>query len=799
MENDQTSMTPVEASNRSAALPGSADSPGPAAASGGASAAYGGASTAAPAAAAPSPVTEPYATMTTPTAVNVPNPRAKPFHGPTPRVREDVAESPAFGARGARSMPWAAPAIKPAEKQFLDFVSEGEGPGGYNQRFGEPAGKPRYDLTNMTINEVVRLPPNRANGFTSTASGRYQFLSGTLAEMRDRLGLTGDEMFDEGMQDYLAVERMRQMRKYDQFLAGEVSREQFAINVADEWASLPDVNTGMSRHRRQPVAHSPADLLAQVDALKSGTILGPPSADSVPNPRPRPSGAADPATGAAGARSMPDLIPGSPSAAYGPAPPAEAGPAMPALVGVINTDGDLLVRGAKGDATREWQQFLSEAGYTDAQGRPIAVDGDFGRRTREATKQFQIASQIEADGMVGPETLSAALYTIDPESSPMPGQVAYADGANTAQKIIDPTAPEVAIPLPRQRPERGAGVPNPPANPRRDPDGFMVDVSRPRLDNGDGSFSTEETATFEVNGEFINIPTIVDGKRLTPDQAYAAYEDGSNKPVQWGFKSEAEAVAAAKRRSDYIATARGTAGETQPAQWSSVDEMTQVDENGNYINPVPGRPETPGSRVLYGPAEVGKMTSDYRDGLLANGYSAETVNDATSAFEKAFKESGQYRFANGLTPAEVGKMASDFREKLISQGVSGDVLDMAVTTYENAAKTSITREQRVSAATGAARRTMAQRLSGTKMTIDRFRPRDAYRAIEAERVREAEALREFVRGIADTYLKVRDRSRTAPVASPDPERQPLINDALMRAAPTPAETVIEAYAFRRRA
>ncbi len=47
---------------------------------------------------------------------------------------------------------------------------------------------------------------------------------------------------------------------------------------------------------------------------------------------------------------------------------------------------------------------------------------------------------------------------------------------------------------------------------------------RPRISNKDGSFSTIESMSANVNGVEVLFPTITpDGKRLTPDQAYQRF------------------------------------------------------------------------------------------------------------------------------------------------------------------------------------------------------------------------------------------------------------------------------------
>jgi peptidoglycan hydrolase-like protein with peptidoglycan-binding domain len=56
-------------------------------------------------------------------------------------------------------------------------------------------------------------------------------------------------------------------------------------------------------------------------------------------------------------------------------------------------------RGSKGDDVRRWQAFLLMDGY-----RIGLADGNFGRKTENATKQYQIKKGLKGDGIVGPGT-----------------------------------------------------------------------------------------------------------------------------------------------------------------------------------------------------------------------------------------------------------------------------------------------------------------------------------------------------------------------------------------------------------
>jgi D-alanyl-D-alanine carboxypeptidase/Putative peptidoglycan binding domain len=59
--------------------------------------------------------------------------------------------------------------------------------------------------------------------------------------------------------------------------------------------------------------------------------------------------------------------------------------------------------GSKGDAVESWQQFLRGQGFG------VLCDGDFGKLTELATRQWQAAEALVADGVVGGVTAARAV------------------------------------------------------------------------------------------------------------------------------------------------------------------------------------------------------------------------------------------------------------------------------------------------------------------------------------------------------------------------------------------------------
>lgn len=73
--------------------------------------------------------------------------------------------------------------------------------------------------------------------------------------------------------------------------------------------------------------------------------------------------------------------------------------ASPAALSVTVLD-----EGSRGQGVAQVQRMLARLGYEDASGRALVVDGDFGRRTREAVEAFQRDRGLDVDGRVGRDT-----------------------------------------------------------------------------------------------------------------------------------------------------------------------------------------------------------------------------------------------------------------------------------------------------------------------------------------------------------------------------------------------------------
>jgi hypothetical protein len=137
------------------------------------------------------------------------------------------------------------PALPPQEdpvvQDVLGLIQQIEADRGFDQVTGFARIAPERPITTMTVNEVLDWQRrNIAAGAQSSAAGGFQIINSTLRSLVQDMDLTGSELFDEAMQTAMAVQLMRR-RGLDDWRTGRLSDEQFANNLAQEWAALPVV------------------------------------------------------------------------------------------------------------------------------------------------------------------------------------------------------------------------------------------------------------------------------------------------------------------------------------------------------------------------------------------------------------------------------------------------------------------------------------------------------------------------------------------------------------------------------
>ena len=138
--------------------------------------------------------------------------------------------------------------------------------------------RPR-DLTALTVSRVLWWQDAIDSRYMSEAAGRFQIMEDTLRGLR----YDPNALFDKATQDALGLQLLDR-RGWDRCEAGTLSPEDFADQLAREWASLPVVRDqkGASRTLKRGQSYyagdglnkahaSPEDVLAAIHAALGST------------------------------------------------------------------------------------------------------------------------------------------------------------------------------------------------------------------------------------------------------------------------------------------------------------------------------------------------------------------------------------------------------------------------------------------------------------------------------------------------------------------------------------------------
>jgi muramidase (phage lysozyme) len=168
-----------------------------------------------------------------------------------------------------------------ATKDLLTTIARGEGTTiekakkhGYNSEYDVTLGYGKYaddkskPITSMTIGEVKELQGQMLKrGASSTAVGKYQFISKTLKELQEKNNLSDDTIFSKEVQDKFATDLLKR-RGLEKFKEGKISEAQFQKNLSMEWASIAKDDSNQSYYG-QHVGTSNSTIEKAIKRVKS--------------------------------------------------------------------------------------------------------------------------------------------------------------------------------------------------------------------------------------------------------------------------------------------------------------------------------------------------------------------------------------------------------------------------------------------------------------------------------------------------------------------------------------------------
>lgn len=117
------------------------------------------------------------------------------------------------------------------------------------------SGKSVQPLSKLTIGEIKEVQKlmiglQIGNSLISSAVGKYQFISTTLAELCVAAEISDDVIFNSDTQDRLAMQKLIRSRGYDSWLSGKKTDHNFQKGLAKEWASIADPDTQKSYYNQ---------------------------------------------------------------------------------------------------------------------------------------------------------------------------------------------------------------------------------------------------------------------------------------------------------------------------------------------------------------------------------------------------------------------------------------------------------------------------------------------------------------------------------------------------------------------
>lgn len=182
---------------------------------------------------------------------------------------------------------------------LLDFIRKTEvgteGREGYDVIYSFRQNRLPKPITEMSVAE---LQAHQGKGWPakSTASGGYQFMRATLADLRRELGLLDGQVFGADLQDRLGYHLLKR-RGYGQYMAGDISRTEFGDRLAMEWASFPVLQNRKGAHRtlKRGQSYYAGDSLnkalvkpEQVERVLDAVLAAGNAVAAAPKPQPAP-------------------------------------------------------------------------------------------------------------------------------------------------------------------------------------------------------------------------------------------------------------------------------------------------------------------------------------------------------------------------------------------------------------------------------------------------------------------------------------------------------------------------------
>lgn len=197
------------------------------------------------------------------------------FHKLPEVIQDSIMSNPAQGSKDTSGLPReisdfgksieeakAAGRITPASP-ILTLLGKAEG-----ADFNTIYGGDKVDLSNMTVAQVVANQRTQTKTKGSSATGKFQVMRKTLTDLIKNGVVSPNEKFTPALQERIA-HALLEKRGYTDYISGVITADEFADNLAKEWASLPLAN-GKSYYHNDGVNKatiSRAELMDMIEGL----------------------------------------------------------------------------------------------------------------------------------------------------------------------------------------------------------------------------------------------------------------------------------------------------------------------------------------------------------------------------------------------------------------------------------------------------------------------------------------------------------------------------------------------------
>lgn len=181
---------------------------------------------------------------------------------------------------------------------LLSLIREKEARGDYDIVYSgiRKSDRPKRPITTMTVAEVLAWQDSIDPKYMSEAAGAYQVMEDTLRQLVRSGAVNIAAKFDEETQDKIA-QILLDRRGLTEYATGQISREQFANAIAQEWASMPVVTPVTRKIGKKTVTVPAGASYYAGDGLNRSLVDTRPfldAIDAIINSHPTPAAAADP-------------------------------------------------------------------------------------------------------------------------------------------------------------------------------------------------------------------------------------------------------------------------------------------------------------------------------------------------------------------------------------------------------------------------------------------------------------------------------------------------------------------------